>query len=32
MPRGEEVMDYKFHVLTQKQAEEIAHNWHYDGE
>ncbi len=25
-------MSYKFSVITQKQAEEIAFNWHYDGE
>lgn len=25
-------MTYKFEIMTQKQAEEIAHNWHYDGE
>jgi len=25
-------MGYKFEVMTQKQAEEIAFNWHYDAE
>lgn len=25
-------MAYKFSVLTQEQAEDIAFNWHYDGE
>ncbi|WP_010199910.1 GNAT family N-acetyltransferase [Bacillus sp. m3-13] len=25
-------MTYKFEKMTQEQAEEIAHNWHYDGE
>lgn len=25
-------MMYKFEMMTQEQAEEIAHNWHYDGE
>ncbi|MGD6993111.1 GNAT family N-acetyltransferase [Sutcliffiella horikoshii] len=25
-------MTYKFEIMTQAQAEEIAHNWHYDGE
>lgn len=25
-------MMYKFEKMTQEQAEEIAHNWHYDGE
>jgi len=25
-------MTYKFDMMTQEQAEEIAFNWHYDGE
>ncbi|PFM66576.1 GNAT family N-acetyltransferase [Bacillus cereus] len=25
-------MGYVFTVMTQKEAEEIAHNWHYEGE
>ncbi len=25
-------MTYKFDIMTQAQAEEIAFNWHYDGE
>jgi ribosomal-protein-alanine N-acetyltransferase len=25
-------MEYKFSIMTQKQAEDIAFNWHYDGE
>lgn len=25
-------MTYRFEVMTQEQAEDIAHNWHYDGE
>ncbi|WP_404469614.1 GNAT family N-acetyltransferase [Sutcliffiella horikoshii] len=25
-------MMYKFEKMTQEQAEEIAHNWHYDGD
>ncbi|TLS37225.1 GNAT family N-acetyltransferase [Pseudalkalibacillus caeni] len=25
-------MDYTFKHMTQKQAEDIAYNWHYDGE
>lgn len=25
-------MEYKFNIMTQKQAENIAFNWHYDGE
>lgn len=25
-------MAYRFYPMTQQQAEEIAHNWHYDGE
>lgn len=25
-------MTYKFEIMTQEQAEDIAHNWHYDGE
>ncbi len=25
-------MMYKFEKMTQEQAEEIAHNWHYNGE
>ncbi|MGD6777028.1 GNAT family N-acetyltransferase [Sutcliffiella horikoshii] len=25
-------MKYKFEIMTQEQAEEIAHNWHYDGD
>ncbi|UFT98419.1 GNAT family N-acetyltransferase [Radiobacillus kanasensis] len=25
-------MEYKFSFLTQKQAEKIAFNWHYDGD
>ncbi len=24
-------MDYTFKLMTQKQAEDIAYNWHYDG-
>ena len=24
-------MKYKFEIMTQEQAKEIAHNWHYDG-
>lgn len=24
-------MTFKFEIMTQEQAEEIAHNWHYDG-
>lgn len=25
-------MTYKFEIMTQEQAEDIAYNWHYDGE
>jgi len=25
-------MAYKFSILTQEQAENIAFDWHYDGE
>ncbi|WP_186577995.1 GNAT family N-acetyltransferase [Aquibacillus kalidii] len=25
-------MTYKFEIMTQEQAEDIAFNWHYDGE
>lgn len=25
-------MTYKFEIMTQEQAEDIAHYWHYDGE
>lgn len=25
-------MGYKFEIMTQEQAEEIAFNWHYDAE
>ncbi|MGR3764524.1 GNAT family N-acetyltransferase [Rossellomorea sp. NS-SX7] len=25
-------MTYRFEIMTQQQAEEIAYNWHYDGE
>lgn len=25
-------MDYTFEVMTQEQAEEIAYNWHYEGQ
>lgn len=25
-------MPYKFENMTQEQAEDIAHKWHYDGE
>jgi [ribosomal protein S18]-alanine N-acetyltransferase len=25
-------MNYKFDIMTQEQAENIAYNWHYDGE
>ena len=25
-------MTYKFEIMAQEQAEDIAHNWHYDGE
>lgn len=25
-------MGYEFEIMTQEQAEEIAYNWHYDGE
>lgn len=25
-------MGYKFEIMTQEQAEEIAYNWHYDAE
>ncbi len=24
-------MDYTFTVMNQKEAEEIAYNWHYEG-
>jgi [ribosomal protein S18]-alanine N-acetyltransferase len=30
--KGETFMTYELHVMTQEQAEEIAFNWHYDGE
>ena len=25
-------MDYTYTVMTQEEAEEIAYNWHYEGE
>jgi len=32
MIQGEITMGYKFEMMTQEQAEEIAFNWHYDAE
>ena len=32
MKIGVRITKYKFEVMTQQQAEDIASNWHYDGE
>ncbi|WP_431190655.1 hypothetical protein [Lysinibacillus sphaericus] len=27
-----EVLNYRFQTITQEQAEDIAYNWHYNGD